>query len=140
MLHSEITAPVFLMYLIRNDHVLINYHFVLIVISYFRHFCNFTQWGWLYKLPYNICNPNFNLSARSFSFCFSFLSSLSSFSHFLGCQTPSKDDNLEDERLKPLPPSSKRLLVVGSIGWWWFPCFSRSRFCHFGSQIFNSRF
>ena len=26
------------------------------------------------------------------------------FSPFLGCQTPSKDDNLEDERLKPLPP------------------------------------
>ena len=32
-------------------------------------------------------------------FCFSLI-----FSPFLGCQTPSKDDNLEDERLKPLPP------------------------------------
>ena len=52
------------------------------------------------------CNPNFNLGVnilRSFHFLFSFLSSLSSFSPFLGCQTPSKDDNLEDERLKPLP-------------------------------------
>ena len=26
------------------------------------------------------------------------------FSPFIGCQTPSKDDNLEDERIKPLPP------------------------------------
>ena len=26
------------------------------------------------------------------------------FCSFLGFQTPSKDDNLEDERLKPLPP------------------------------------
>ena len=47
------------------------------------------------------CNPIFNLSVHG-SFCSNFLSSLSSFSPFLGCQTPSKDDNLEDERLKLL--------------------------------------
>ena len=60
-LHSENGCPMFLMFLIPNDHVLINYHFVPIVISYFRHFCHFTHWGWLYKLPYNFCNPNFSL-------------------------------------------------------------------------------
>ena len=34
----------FLVFLIPNDDVLINYHFVHIVISYFRHFCHFTPW------------------------------------------------------------------------------------------------
>ena len=58
-LHSEIVARVFLMFLIPNDHVLINYHFVPIVTSYFRQFFHFTHWGWLYKLPYNFCNNNF---------------------------------------------------------------------------------
>ena len=132
----------FLIFLIPNDHVLINYHFVPSVISYFRHFCHFTHLGWLYKPPYKFVTLTliFQYIRAAFHFSFSFLSSLSSFSHFLGCQTPSKDDNLEDERLKPLPSLSKRLLGEGSAGCWWFPCFSRSRFCHFGSQIFNSRF
>ena len=113
----------FLIFLITNDHVLINYHFVPFVISYFRHFCHFTHLGWLYKLHYKFVTLTFNLSVRS-SFCFSFLSSFSTFSPFLCCQTPSKDDNLEDERLKPLPSLSKRLLGVRSYGCWWFPSFS----------------
>ena len=64
-LYSEITIPrengclVFLMFLIPNDHVLIIYHFVPIVITYFRHFWFFTHLGWLYKPPYDFCNPNF---------------------------------------------------------------------------------
>ena len=122
-MHSEIPAPVFLMFLIQNDLVLINYHIVPIVILYFWYFWYFTQLGWLYKPTYTFCNPNFNLSVHTRSFCPHFLSSLSSFSHFLGCQTPSNDDNLEDEQLKSFPPSSGRLLGVGSEGCWWFPVF-----------------
>ena len=53
-LHSK-----FLMFLIPNDHVFINYHLVPIVTSYFRQFYHFTHWGWLYKLPCNFCSPNF---------------------------------------------------------------------------------
>ena len=102
-LYSEIPALVFLMFLIQNDLVLINYHIVPIVILYFWYFCHFTYLGWLHKPPYKFVPLNFNLSVRNSSFSSSFLSSLSSFSPFLGCQTPSKDDNLEDERLKPLP-------------------------------------
>ena len=52
-LHSEIAQPVILVFLIPNDHVLINYHFIPYVISYFRHFCIFTLWVCLYKLPHN---------------------------------------------------------------------------------------
>ena len=62
-MHSENDAPVFFMFLIPNDLVLINYHFVPIVISYFRHFWYFTQLGWLYKPPYDFCNPNFHFYA-----------------------------------------------------------------------------
>ena len=129
-------------YLIPNDHVLMYYHYSPYVISYFRCFSIFTHLGWLYKPPYKFVTLTFHFSVhtRSFSFSFSFLSSLSSFSPFLGCQTPSKDDSLEDERLKPLPPLSKRLLGIGSTGCWWLPCFSCSKFSHFGSQIFISRF
>ena len=85
----------FLEFLMPNDHVLIYYHFVPYVISYFRHFCHFTQWGWLYKLPYIFCNPNFNLSVhtRSFTF-FSLLSPLSLI--FSATKHPSEDDNSED--------------------------------------------
>ena len=89
-MHSEIAAPVFLMFLSPNDLVLINYHFVPIVITYFRHFCHFTHWGWLYKLPYNFCNPNIpfmQVFPRLFILGFILLSSLFSFFHFLGCRT-----------------------------------------------------
>ena len=88
------------MFLIPNDHVLINYHFVPIVISYFRHFCHFTHWGWLYKLPYNFCNPNFPFYASfptDFHFRFYFaLFSLLFLSFSRQPNTPLEDDNSRD--------------------------------------------
>ena len=101
-MHSEIPAPVFLMFLIQNDLVFINYHIVPIVILYFWYFFHFTHLGWLYKPPYKFVTLTLIFQYAA-AFVSSFLSSLSSFSPFLGCQTPSKDDNLEDEWLKPLP-------------------------------------
>ena len=98
-MHSEIPAPVFFMFLIQNDLVLINYHIVPIVILYFWYFYHFTHLGWLYKPTYTFCNPNFNLSVhtRSFSFSvpvFSFLSPLSLI--FSATKHSSEDDNSED--------------------------------------------
>ena len=87
---AKIIAPVFLMFLIPNDLVLFNYHFVPIVITYFRHFWYFTQLGWLYKPPYNFCNPNFSFYASfpvAFAFRLDFTLFSLLFSHFLGCQT-----------------------------------------------------
>ena len=88
------------MFLIPNDHVLINYHFVPIVISYFRHFFHFTHWGWLYKLPYNFCNPNFPFYASfpaAFHFRFYFaLFSLLFLSFSRQPNTPLEDDNSRD--------------------------------------------
>ena len=81
-LHSKNGCPVFLIFLIPNDHVLINYHFVPIVISYFRHFCHFTHLGWLYKPPYKFVTLTL-IFQYTRNFCSNFLSSLSSFSHFL---------------------------------------------------------
>ena len=94
-MHSEIPALVFLMFLIQNDLVLINYNIVPIVILYFWYFCHFTHLGWLYKPTYTFCNPNFNLSVhtRSFSFC-SLLSPLSLI--FSATKHSSEDDNSED--------------------------------------------
>ena len=94
-MHSEIPALVFLMFLIQNDLVLINYHIVPIVILYFWYFCHFTHLGWLYKPTYTFCNPNFNLSVhkRNFSFC-SLLSPLSLI--FSATKHSSEDDNSED--------------------------------------------
>ena len=64
-----------------------------------------------------------------FSFFFSLIF-LSFSRHFLGIQTPSEDDNLEDERLKPF------FLGVGGH-WAWdrrqlrvFPCFNGGIFYH----------
>ena len=89
-MHSEIPAPVFLMFLIQNDLVLINYHIVPIVILYFWYFCHFTHLGWLYKPTYTFCNPNFNLSVHTqlfiFLSVFSLLSPLSL--TFLGAKHP----------------------------------------------------
>ena len=82
-----------------NDHVLMYYHFVPYVISYFRHFCIFTLWVGLYKPP-QLCNPMqlfINTVSRSFHFrvSFSLLSLLFlSFSRLLN--TPLEDDNSRD--------------------------------------------
>ena len=97
-MHSEIPTPVFFIFLIPNDHVLINYHFVLNVISYFRHFCHFTHLGWLYKPPYKFVTLTFNLSVQHAAFhfvpVFSLLSPVSL--TFSGTKHSFKDDNSED--------------------------------------------
>ena len=62
-----------------------------------------------------ICNPNFSIHA-AFDFSPSFLSYLSSFSHFLGCQThPFEDDNSKDAwlSLKTLKRRVARLVNGG---------------------------
>ena len=109
--HSENRCP---MFFIPNDHILIIYHFVPIVITYFRHFWYFTQLGWLYKPPYDFCNPNFWIHCKStqlFILGFSFLSSLSSFSDFLGNQTYLGDDKPRYAWL--MPP------FLEEEGHWW---------------------
>ena len=58
-IYEHLSSLHVLKFLILNDYVLINYHFLPIVISYFRNFWYFTQLGWLYKPPYDFCNPNF---------------------------------------------------------------------------------
>ena len=68
-----------------------------------------------------------------FGFTFSPLSLI--FSPFLGCQTPSKDDNSEDEQLKPF--------FLGVEGYWAgdrrqlrvFPCFNGGIFYHLWFQL-----
>ena len=117
----------FSIFFIPNDYVLINYHFVPFIISYFRHFCHFTHLGWLYKPPYKFVTLTliFQYIRATFHFALFSLLFLSSFSHFLGCQTPSKDDNLEDERLKPFLLEVEGCWGVGSGGCWRFLCFSR---------------
>ena len=64
----------FLIFLIPNDHVLINYHFFPFVISYFRHFCHFTHLGWLYKPPYKFVTLTliFQYIHAAFLFLFQF--------------------------------------------------------------------
>ena len=78
-MHSEIPAPVFLMFLIQNDLVLFIYHFVPIVITYFRHFWYFTHLGWLYKPPYKFVTLTliFQYIRAAFVSVFSLLSPLS---------------------------------------------------------------
>ena len=98
-MHSEIPAPVFLMLLIQNDLVLINYHIIPIVILYFWYFCHFKHLGWPYKPPYKFETLTFNLSVhtRSFSFSFPVFSLLSPLSLlFSATKHSSEDDNLED--------------------------------------------
>ena len=58
-MHSEISAPVFLKFLIQNDLVLINYHIVPIVILYFLYFGISHNWvGYISQLI-DFCDPNF---------------------------------------------------------------------------------
>ena len=89
-MHSEIAAPMFFEFLMPNDPVLMYYHFGPYVISYFRYFSSFTLWVVLYKPP-QTCNPRqlfiFIKFPATFILGFHLLSSLSSFFHFLGCQT-----------------------------------------------------
>ena len=98
-----------------NDPVLVYYLLVPCMSQYIRLSCSFTHWVAYISRP-SFCNPKklliFQYIPAAFHFLSSFLSSLFSFSPFLGCQTPSKDDNLEDERLKPFPLEGK-----GCWGW-----------------------
>ena len=62
------------------------------------------------------CNPNFSFKLSARSFCFRFTVFLSSFSHFLGCQThPFEDDNSKDVwlSLKTLKRRVARLVNGG---------------------------
>ena len=84
-------------------------HFIPCNSFDFGSFCNFA-WLGKYISSCTIIKENFmlsnkiggKLSAFPLFLLFSPLSLI--FSLFLGCQTPSKDDNLEDERIKPLLP------------------------------------
>ena len=81
----------------------------LVIPFDFGSFCNFA-WLGQYISSCIVIKENFllsnkiggKLSAFPLFLLFSTLSLI--FSPFLGCQTPSKDDNLEDERLKPFLP------------------------------------
>ena len=78
-----------------NDHVLLYYHFVPYVSQYFRQFCIFTLWVVLYKPHKLVTLSNFSFDKSfpaAFILGFQLLSSLSSFFHFLGCQTPPLED------------------------------------------------
>ena len=95
-MHSENGCLVFLIFFIRNDHVLINYHFVLNVISYFRHFCHFTHLSWLNKPPYKFVTLTLISQHAAFHFVpvFSLLSPLSL--TFSATKHSSEDDNSDD--------------------------------------------
>ena len=102
-----------------NDSVLINSSFALNVILLFRSVWYFRMFVGLYKPCYEHFVTKLLIS-RSFHLrpCFGshFLSSLSSFSHFLGCQThPFEDDNSKDVwlSLKTLKRRVARLVDVG---------------------------
>ena len=81
----------------------------LVIAFDFGSFCNFA-WLGQYISSCTVIKDNFLLSNKiggeAFRFpTFSHFPPLSLiFSPFLGCKTPSKDDNLEDEWLKPFPP------------------------------------
>ena len=90
----------------------------LVIAFDFGSFCNFA-WLGQYISSCTLIKDNFcsiikiggKLSAFPLFLFFPPLSLI--FSPFLGCQTPSKDDNLVDERLKPFPPCGGRLLGTG---------------------------
>ena len=74
------------------------------------------------------CNLTFNPRSFSFSSSFgpSFLSSLSSFSHFLGCQThPFEDDNSKDVWLS-LKTLKRRVARLVNVGLQVFLCFNEA--------------
>ena len=115
-MHSENPAPCFCD---PNDSVLFNSSFSLNVTILFRLVWYFYMFGRLYKPSYEHFVTELFIS-RSFSLnpCFGshFLSSLPSFSHFLGCQThPFEDDNSKDAwlSLKTLKRRVSRLVDVG---------------------------
>ena len=102
-----------------NDSVLINSSFSLNVIILFRLVWYFRMFVGLYKPCYEHFVTELFIS-RSFIYdpCFGshFLSSLSSFPHFLGCQTHTfEDDNSKDVwlSLKTLKWRVARLVDVG---------------------------
>ena len=76
----------------------------LVIAFDFGSFCNFA-WLGQYISSCTLIEDKFCSVIKlvgSFQFSRSFSFSLI-FSPFLGCQTPSKDDNLEDEQIKPFP-------------------------------------
>ena len=102
-----------------NDPVLCNSHFSLNVIILFWYFWYFTSFVRLYKPPYGqivtLTFANFHFT-QLFLFGPSFVSFLSSFSHFLSCQThPFEDDNSKDVwlSLKTLKRRVARLVNGG---------------------------
>ena len=134
--HSEIAAPY------PNDPVLCNSHFALNVIILFWLFWYFPHLVRLYKPLYgHFVTLTFHLRSFSFSSCFgsSFLSSLSSFSHFLGCQThPFEDDNSKDVWLS-LKTLKMRVARLVNGGLQVFLCFKWSKYCIYVFQTFQTR-
>ena len=115
-MHSKNPAPCFCD---PNDSVLFNSSFALNVIILFRLVWYFRMLMGLYKSCYeHFVTKLFISRIFSHSPCFGshFLSSLSSFSHFLGCQTHLfEDDNSKDVwlSLKTLKRRVARLVDVG---------------------------
>ena len=122
-MHSEIAAPLFVIQMTSFCVIPI---FALIIIILFWLFWYLTHLVRLYKPPYGqivtLTFANFHFYA-AFPFGPSFLSSLSSFSHFLGCQThPFEDDNSKDVWLS-LKTSKMRVARLVNGGLQVFLCF-----------------
>ena len=100
-----ILLPVPAFYSVPCLHLfLVFFHFTPVIAFRFWFFCNFPYTENLYKPQYvqtldQSTSINKVKGEASNSPVWLLLSLI--FSPFLGCQTPSKDDNLEDERLKP---------------------------------------
>ena len=84
--------------------VIVLFFFIILVIC---------KGGLAIKAPYKHCNRSSFINESAY---FPFLSLSPIFSHFLGSQTPSEDDNSEDEWLDTLPSSRRRLLGAGFEG------------------------
>ena len=122
-MHSENSAPCFCD---PNYSVLFNSSFSLNVIILFRTIWYFCMFVGLYKPCYeHFVIELFNSRSFTYSPCFGshFLSSLSFFFHFLGCQThPFKDDNSKDIWLS-FKTLKRRVARLADVGLQVFLCF-----------------
>ena len=135
-----------------NDLVLVYYLLVPCMSQYFRLSCIFLLWVDYISPHHFVTLSNFyatfhfvNKVPQLSVLWFAFLSSLSSFFHFLGRQTPPpppppppplEDDNSRDAWLSLIALKRKWL------AWFWGSCrwsssFKCYRYCIYGSQLFK---